>query len=214
MSKSLDKALETHAYRDKVGFSSGTVKSLAKAMETKPFFTLATGVTAGGLLGGALGVGANSTAGLTGEPVATTSYELNKLLRPGIGGVLTRIKADEEIAKNLTQNAGNLTNEFINATVANMGKSYTKLINKPNQEALLKDLLDTDDMLREADPEHVADLFNTMRDIAPRMTKYKDAVKSFLRQGIAHEGGLDPTTLGELAKAEANLSGKAFTRGR
>ena len=49
-----------------------------------------------------------------------------------------------------------------------------------------------------------------MVDVAPKMTKYKDAVKSFLRQGIAHEGGLDPVTIGELAKAEARLSGKGY----
>ena len=213
MSKSLDKALEAHGYREKVGFSSGAVNSLAKAMESKPFLSLGLGVTAGGLLGGALGGAAKSTAGLTGEPVATTSYELNKLLRPGFGGALTRIKADEEIAKSLTQNAGKLTNEFINSTLQDMGKSYKKMVNKPQQQALLKDLLESDEMLREADPEHVANLFNTMVEIAPKMTTYKDAVKSFLRQGIAHEGGLDPTTLGELAKAEAHLTGK-FPGGR
>ena len=91
-----------------------------------------------------------------------------------------------------------------------MAKGYKKIVHKPSQQALLNDLLENDEMLRDADPEHVANLFNTMVDVAPKMTKYKDAVKSFLRQGIAHEGGLDPVTIGELAKAEARLSGKGF----
>ena len=42
------------------------------------------------------------------------------------------------------------------------------------------------------------------------MTKYREAVRSFLRQGLAHEGGLDPVLLGELAKAEARLKGKGL----
>ena len=89
-------------------------------------------------------------------------------------------------------------------------KSYKKMVNAPKQKAILKDLLETDEMLMEADPQQVADIFNTMVDVAPKMTKYKDAVRSFLRQGIAHEGGLDPVTIGELAKAEARLSGKGL----
>ena len=208
MSDSLDRALYAHSYREKVGFTTGAVTSLAKAVEKQPFLTLGLGVTAGGLLGSAIGGGAKSTANLTNQPIATTSYQIDKMLRPGIGGVLTRIRADEELAKILTQNAGKITNEAINSGIAEMGKSYKKMLNRPKQQAMLGELLESDEMLREADPEHVASLFNTMVDIAPRMTKYRDAVKSFLRQGIAHEGGLDPTTLGELAKAEAHLSGR------
>ena len=204
------KSLQNEEYREKLGFSSGLGKTLAQAVAEKPFWTLAGVGTAGGLLGGALGGATKSVTGLTGDPVSTTSYELNKLLRPGVGGVLTRVRADEEIAKRMTGNVADIANSFINEAVSDMGKGYKKIVNKPKQQAILKELMQSDDMLREADPEHVASLFNTMVDIAPKMTKYKDAVKSFLRQGIAHEGGLDPVTLGELAKAEARLGGKGY----
>jgi hypothetical protein len=211
MSKYIDKAISTQQYREKLGFSSSLGKSLAKAVAEKPFTSLATGVTIGGLAGGALQGAAKSVSGLGGEPIGTSSYEINRALRPGIGGALTRVKADEILAQSMTKNVGDLANQMVNETIGNMAKGYKKLVNKPKQQAILKDLLQNDEMLRDADPAHVASLFNTMVDVAPRMTKYKDAVKSFLRQGIAHEGGLDPVTLGELAKAEARLSGKGLS---
>lgn len=210
MSKHIDKAVGTQEFREKVGFTSGVGSALAKAVEQKPFLSLAGGTTVGALLGGTMLGAANSVSGVGGDPIQTSSYELNKALRPGIGGVLTRIRADEEIAKKMTANAADIANSFINETLDDMGKSYKKLVNKPSQQAILRELMQDDEMLRDADPEHVASLFNTMVDVAPKMTKYKDAVKSFLRQGIAHEGGLDPVTLGELAKAEARLAGKGF----
>lgn len=210
MSKFLDKAIANHEFREKAAFTTNLGRAIANAVETKPFTSLATGVTVGSLAGGVLSGATKSVSGLTGDPVSTSSYELNKMLRPGVGGALTRVKADELLAQSLTRNAGEVANSFINKTLDDMAKGYKKIVNKPLQQAVLKDLLENDEMLRDADPDHVASLFNTMVDVAPKMTKYKDAVKSFLRQGIAHEGGLDPVTIGELAKAEARLSGKGY----
>ena len=206
----LDRAIRNQNSREKLGFSSGVGRAMAQAVEKNPFWTLAGVGTAGGLIGGAMKGSAGAVTGITGDPVNTSSYELNKFLRPGVGGVLTRVRADEELAKRMTGNAADLANAFINDTIEDMGKSYKKMVSKPKQQAILRDLMESDEMLRDADPEHVASLFNTMVDIAPKMTNYKDAVKSFLRQGIAHEGGLDPVTLGELAKAEARLGGKGY----
>ena len=210
MTNFLDKAIENQSFREKTAFTTGLGTAIAKAVENRPFTSLATGLTIGGLASGAMQGAAKSTAGVTGDPVATTSYELNKMLRPGIGGALTRVKADEMLAQSMTKNVGEVANSAINEIINNMTKGYRKLVHKPGQQAMLRDLLESDEMLRDADPEHVANLFNTMVDVAPKMTKYKDAVKSFLRQGIAHEGGLDPVTIGELAKAEARLSGKGY----
>lgn len=208
----MDKAIANQDFREKTAFTSGLGTSLAKAIEKKPFTSLATGLTLGGLLTGAATGAANSASAITGDPVSTTSYELNKMLRPGVSGALTRVRADELLAQSMTKNVGEVANAAVNSTLQNMAKGYKKLVNKPKQQAILRDLMESDDMLRDADPEHVASLFNTMVDVAPGMTKYKDAVKSFLRQGIAHEGGLDPITIGELAKAEAYLSGKGLDR--
>ena len=209
MSKYLNRSLAYSEYRDKLGFSTGIGKTLAQAVAEKPFIALGTM----GTLGGAAAIGANKALGITGKPLDTESYLVNKRLNPGIAGALNRVQADELIAQSMTKNVGDIANSFINETLSDMTKGYKKIINKPKQQAILKDLMENDDMLRDADPEHVASLFNTMVDVAPKMTKYKDAVKSFLRQGIAHEGGLDPVTIGELAKAEARLAGgKGYER--
>jgi hypothetical protein len=210
MSNYLEKAISNQQFREKTAFTSGLGSTIAKAIENKPFTSLATGVTLGGLVSGGLLGASSSVAGITGDPVSTTSYELNKMLRPGVSGALTRVKADELLAQSMTKNVGEIANSYINETLGSMAKGYKKMVHRPAQQAVLKDLIQNDEMLRDADPDHVATLFNTMVDVAPRMTKYKDAVKSFLRQGIAHEGGLDPVTIGELAKAEARLSGKGY----
>jgi hypothetical protein len=58
----------------------------------------------------------------------------------------------------------------------------------------------------------LSSLYKTMYDVAPTMTKHKEAVRSFLRQGLMHEGGLDPMSIGQLARSEAALTGKQTSR--
>ena len=209
MSNYLDKALDNQQFREKVGFSSGLGKALASTVDKHPFMSLAGMATGGAMLNNL----ANTALGTAKRPADTQSYKIDRTLNPGLSGVLNRVQADEHVADSMTKNVGDIANEIVNKTVDDIGKSYKKMVNRPAQQAVLKDLMESDEMLREADPEHVASLFNTMVDVAPKMTKYKDAVKSFLRQGIAHEGGLDPVTIGELAKAEARLGGKGLDAG-
>ena len=206
MSDYLDKALLNQEFREKVGFTSGVGKVLAATVDKHPFMSLAGMATGGAMLNNL----ANTALGTAKRPADTQSYKIDRTLNPGLAGVLNRVQADEMLATSMTKNVGEIANSLVNEAVKDMGKSYKKMIHRSDQQAVLKDLMSTDEMLRDADPEHVASLFNTMVDVAPKMTKYKDAVKSFLRQGIAHEGGLDPVTLGELAKAEARLGGKGL----
>jgi hypothetical protein len=206
MSNYLDKAFRNQDFREKVGFTSGVGKVLASTVDKHPFMSMAGMATGGAMLNNL----ASTALGTAKRPADTQSYKIDRNLNPGISGVLDRVQADEMIASSMTKNVGEIANSMVNEVVRNMGKSYKKMMHRPTQQAVLRDLMESDEMLREADPEHVASLFNTMVDVAPRMTKYKDAVKSFLRQGIAHEGGLDPVTLGELAKAEARLGGKGL----
>ena len=206
MSNHLDKALFNQKFREKVGFTSGVGKALASTVEKHPFMSMAGMATGGAMLNNL-----TSTAlGTAKRPAETQSYKIDRSMNPGLSGVLNRVQADELLASSMTKNVAEIANSMVNEAVKDIGKSYRKMIHKPEQQAVLKDLMENDEMLREADPAHVASLFNTMVDVAPKMTKYKDAVKSFLRQGIAHEGGLDPVTLGELAKAEARLGGKGL----
>jgi len=207
MSKAYSKAVSSVELIEKTAFSGSVGRALAKAVEEKPFLSLAGVGTAGGIIGNTL---KSSPGGLTSAPTDTYSYKLDRYLNPGVSGALNRIKADELVASSMTKNMGELANQFINSTVDELGKGYKKMINKPKQQATLKALLDSDEMISQADPAQVANLFNTMVDVAPKMTKYREAVRSFLRQGLAHEGGLDPVLLGELAKAEARLKGKGL----
>ena len=207
MSSALTKAVHNTNLLEKTAFSGSVGRAVAKAVEKDPFLTIAGIGTAGGILGHTL---KSTPGGLTSAPTDTYSYKLDKYLNPGVSGALDRIKADELVASSLTKNMGDIANQFVNKTVEELGKGYKKMINKPKQQATLKALLDSDEMISQADPEQVANLFNTMVDVAPKMTKYREAVRSFLRQGLAHEGGLDPVLLGELAKAEARLKGKGL----
>jgi hypothetical protein len=205
MHKSLEKALIGYKETEKVAFGESQVsRAFLKAIDKNPLLTV-------GAIGGSAGI-LGSLSGkafdIAKSPVDTQSYKADKALNPGLMGALTRVKADELFAKGLTDNTTKIVNEVINSGIGDIAKSYKRLVHAPAQKAVLQDLMAHDEMIRESDPDHVASLFNTMVDVAPKMTKYKDAVKSFLRQGLAHEGGLDPVTIGELAKAEARLSGK------
>ena len=207
MSKALDEALRSVSHMEKTAFSGSIGRAVAKAVEEKPFLSMAGIGTMGGILGSTL---KSSPGGLTSSPTDTYSYKLDRYLNPGISGALDRVKADELVASSLTKNVGEIANAFLNNTVDQLGKGYKKVVNKSRQQATLKELINSDEMIGQADPDQIANLFNTMVDIAPKMTKHREAVRSFLRQGLAHEGGLDPMLLGELAKAEARLKGKGL----
>lgn len=207
MSKYLDKAIESAGDIEKVAFGESTLgRAFTKALDKNPYLTL-------GAIGGSAGILGNLSGkafDVARDPIGTQSYLMDKKVNPGLSGALTRVRADELFAKGLATNTTELVNSVINEAISDAGKSYKKLINAPKQKAVLQSLVDSDEMIREANPDQVATLFNTMVDVAPKMTKYKEAVRSFLRQGLAHEGGLDPVTIGELAKAEARLSGKGL----
>lgn len=206
MSKYLEEATRTNTIREKVAFTTGAGKVLGETIRNNPFLSIGAIGTAGAFANKAL----ESATGTIKRPLDTESYKLDRAMHSGVGGLLDRIQADEMVAKSLASNVTDRANDIVNEALSSGMKSYKKMVNAPKQKAILKDLLETDEMLMEADPQQVADIFNTMVDVAPKMTKYKDAVRSFLRQGIAHEGGLDPVTIGELAKAEARLSGKGL----
>ena len=207
MSESLKKAVSSVNLLEKTAFSGSVGRAVARAVEEKPFLTLAGIGTAGGILGSTL---KSAPGGLTSAPTDTYSYQLDRYLNPGVSGALDRVKADELMASSITKNFSDIANQVVNKTVEELGKGYKKIIHRPGQQATLKELLDSDEMISQANPDQVANLFNTMVDIAPKMTKHREAVRSFLRQGLAHEGGLDPVLLGELAKAEARLKGKGL----
>tara|TARA_Y100000592_G_scaffold19371_1_gene29692 strand:- start:10967 stop:11599 length:633 start_codon:yes stop_codon:yes gene_type:complete len=207
MNSAKNNAFKSAELLEKVAFGGSIGRAVAKASKEDPFLTLATGVTLGGLAGGMMTGGSK---GLTSKPTDTASYKIDRFLNPGVSGALDRIKADEVLAGQLTKNVGEIANSIVNAYVAKLGKGIKKRMVRPHQQKLLQELVTSDEMISQADPDQVSNIFNTMTEIAPKMTKHREAVRSFLRQGLAHEGGIDPVLLGELAKAEARLSGKGL----
>lgn len=145
---------------------------------------------------------------LASRPLDTTSYLLNRSIYSGPGGLASRIRADELIAEKMLGNVADQGNAAVNATVSEIGKKYKKYKDLPRSRRALKELVRTDDIISRADPEQISSLYKTMYEVAPNMTKHKEAVRSFLRQGLMHEGGLDPMALGQLARSEAALTGK------
>lgn len=138
----------------------------------------------------------------------TTGYRVNKALNSGVSGLAARVKADELVGKKVVDTFGDLASKAINHIVDSGISKYKKLTDLPKQQSILKELVGKDDVISRADPEQVANLYESLRDIAPTVAKHREAVRSFLRQGLAHEGGVDPVTFGQLARTEQALKGK------
>ena len=67
--------------------------------------------------------------------------------------------------------------------------------------ALLQNLMTTDDVLSEADPDQVVSAFNTIRSTAPQLAKDINVMRVALRSAVQHEG-IDPFTVKGLAETE------------
>lgn len=198
----------TSEYMEKVAYgggATGITGALAKAVEQNPWAAL----TIGGLtFAGAQGLAGKAFSTAT-QPIDTTSYEINKFLRPGIGGAMTRIRADEIMANQLLKTFSNLGDSAIEGAVNMVSKAHRKSSLAPKQKRILEDLLANDEVISQASPEAVSSVYSSMLEAAPTIAaKHKESVRSFLRQGLAHEGGIDPMTIGQLARAEAAVRGK------
>lgn len=162
----------------------------------------------------ALGYAAPGSTGsrLSGRPLDTSSYLINRKLYSGPAGLAARVRADEMIAERMVGNIADQGNSAVNAVIGEATKKYKKYKDLPKSRKALSDLVKNDDIISRADPKDISSLYKTMYDVAPNMTKHKEAVRAFLRQGLMHEGGIDPTALGQLARSEAALTGKPSGR--
>lgn len=169
------------------------------------------GGASAGDLAKTLGV-ASVASKVTSPMFDTAGYRVNKALNSGISGLAARVKADELVGKKVVDTFGDLASKAINSLVDTGISKYRKLTDMPKQQSILKELVGKDDVISRADPEQVANLYESLRDIAPTVAKHREAVRSFLRQGLAHEGGVDPVTFGQLARTEQALKGKNTAR--
>lgn len=68
--------------------------------------------------------------------------------------------------------------------------------------ALLQNLMTTDDVLSEADPDQVVSAYNTIRTTAPQLAKDVNVMRVALRSAVQHEG-IDPFTIKGIAETES-----------
>jgi len=198
-------------YRDKL--ASWDPEAMEKAAAGGPLIA-----AAGAPLlstGGMAAWGAGEIFGGIGKPQAeTTGYLVNRWFHPGLRGVLTRTKADEEIAKKMV---GGLAERALDAMGDAFGSAQRtlkeKMVDSPMRHAILNQLKKEDDIISMADNKATLEAYHTMKNVAPTLSTDKNAVKSFLREAVQHQGGVDYMTLKGLADAEAAVTGRAYKGG-
>lgn len=88
------------------------------------------------------------------------------------------------------------------STSHDAGAESAAAMNDTHHLALLQNLLTTDDVLSEADPDLVASAYNTIRATAPNLASDINVMRVALRSAVQHEG-IDPFTIKGLAETEA-----------
>jgi hypothetical protein len=187
---------------DKIALDPGSA-ALGLALASSAGGSSLAGLPVGGLLTGAALAGP-----VTGDVLDTYGYRANKAWHSGVKGLANRLRYDEAIGKKVVDTFGDMASRAVNSVVDEGLSKYKKMKDLPAQRQVLKELLEKDDVISRADADQVANLYGSLQDIAPTVAKHREAVRSFLRQGLAHEGGVDPTTFGQLARAEQALKGK------
>jgi hypothetical protein len=79
--------------------------------------------------------------------------------------------------KDLTNKGKNYDQEYVDNAAHNV-----------KAQAMLQNLLTTDEVLNQADPEKVMSLYNTIRQTSPGLSNDINVMRVALRSGIQHEG--------------------------
>jgi hypothetical protein len=82
--------------------------------------------------------------------------------------------------------------EHFRKTLGGVNNTDQQHVDNAYEEAkhisVLQNLLTTDDVLAEADPEHVVSMYNTLRRLSPQMASDPNVVRVALRTMIQHDG--------------------------
>ena len=158
-------------------------------------------------------IGADTVGGavnsLIGAPLSTYSYRANKSLNDGFGGLLDRVKADEAFASSLVGSAAKTTADVATAAVGDaIGALKKQFVDTPKRQEILAHLRKTDDIIGNADMNSVLEAYSSMTKFAPKLSTNLSAAKSFLREAVQHDGGIDFMTVKGLAQAERAITGQ------
>jgi hypothetical protein len=150
------------------------------------------------------------------EPImGTYGYRANRAIHDGLSGLLTRVQADEAAAERAVTNAVDAgTSALVDlATKAFSGAKET-LVDSPRRQALLAKLRKEDDIIKQAPMKKVLESYHSMARFAPSLSTDLNATKSFLREAVQHEGGLDFMSIKGLAEAETAVTGRFKKKGK
>lgn len=147
----------------------------------------------------------------------TLGYRLNKYFHGGFKGLMDRVKADEVFAKTivdgLSQTTLDVAKDALSDTLSSASKAmYERNVASPTRHTILKQLKKEDPIINSAGQKELLEAYHTMKTFAPSLSVDKNAVKSFLRQAVQHEGGIDYVSIKGLAEAENAISGKPGDR--
>ena len=130
-----------------------------------------------------------------GNLVGTLSNEWDKLLNTP-----KQVQPLVDIGKGLLGDSRNKPQEQVDSAM--MDTRHT---------ALLQNLLTTDEILSEADPEQVVNLYNTIRQQAPELAADGNVMRVLLRSAIQHDG-IDPFALKGIIETETAGQKSRFNR--
>ena len=147
----------------------------------------------------------------------TLGYRLNRWFHGGFKGLMDRVQADEVFAKTivdgLSQTTLDVAKDALSSGIQSASQAYHEAnVASPMRHSILSQLKNEDVIIGGAPKKDLMEAYHTMVTFAPSLSTDKNAVKSFLRQAVQHEGGVDYMSIKGLAEAENAISGKPKDR--
>lgn len=127
-----------------------------------------------------------------------------------VGGALQSSKRmlglDKSLPEQLSSASGTATSllEALSPGRDTGQEMIDKELDEVKYQTVLQDLIITDPILSEEDEDKVADLYNTIKSVAPEMSKDKNVVRVVLRSAVQYDGIAAPD-LAQLVEAERSI---------
>jgi hypothetical protein len=86
-------------------------------------------------------------------------------------------------------------------------------LTQPSATTILKHLMQDDPIISRADPKRVIEAYATFKRFAPVLSTDLNATRSYLREALTMGGGVDFSTIANLAKAEKSVGGGGGGKG-
>lgn len=158
---------------------------------------------------GTLGVGGVGYNALTTAPDNPLQHKIQK----AVYGPMDLGQMEDEYRKGLALQGGKETSKMVHELLNRVGnrasEEVSSLSKKVPQSRTMNQVMSSDEMLREADPEDKELLqraYGTMQKFAPELAKDEFAVKNYLRESLMAANGPDYGTISNLARANRDVT--------